>query len=46
MVVTGMRESLNGEPAIERLTRELLTDPFTVALQRKAQPATEDGYRR
>ena len=26
-------------PAIERLTRELLTDPFTVALQRKAQPA-------
>jgi ATP-dependent RNA helicase RhlE len=24
---------------IERLTRELLTDPFTVALQRKAQPA-------
>ncbi|MBT8402576.1 MAG: DEAD/DEAH box helicase [Gemmatimonadetes bacterium] len=26
-------------PAIERLTKELLTDPFTVALQRKAQPA-------
>jgi len=26
-------------PAIERLTRELLTDPFTVALQRKAKPA-------
>jgi ATP-dependent RNA helicase RhlE len=26
-------------PEIERLTRELLTDPFTVALQRKAQPA-------
>jgi len=26
-------------PAIEKLTKELLTDPFTVALQRKAQPA-------